>query len=111
MSSPILKSIRYDEIIVGYTNWWLKARFRSVFSSGKIVRTVSGTRRSGIGSIFDLDLTLKKSCMRCQDLKNYKNEDVGATRSISLTGADCERFLFMSSAGLGGESCLDSRRL
>ena len=72
MSSPILKSIRYDEIIVGYTNWWLEARFRSVFSSGKIVRTVSGTRRSGIESIFDLDVTLKKSCMRCQDLKNYK---------------------------------------
>ena len=72
MASPILKNIRYDEIIVGYTNWWLKTRFRSVFSSGKIVRTVSGTRRSGIESIFDLDLTLKKSCMRCQDLKNYK---------------------------------------
>ena len=59
MSSPILKSIRYDEIIVGYTNWWLKARFRSVFSSGKIVRTVSGTRRSGIESIFNLDVILK----------------------------------------------------
>ena len=59
MSSPILKSIRYDEIIVGYTNWWLKARFRSISSSRKIVRTVLGTRRSEIITIQDLEETLK----------------------------------------------------
>ena len=59
MASPILKSIRYDEIIVGYTKWWLKARFRSISSSRKIVRTVLGTRRSEILTIQDLGVILK----------------------------------------------------
>ena len=59
-------------LVLVFKNWWLKTWFRSDFSSGKIVRTVSGIRRSGIESIFDLDVTLKKSCMLCQDLKNYK---------------------------------------
>ena len=55
----ILQSIQYDEILVGYTNRWLKARFRSISSSRKIVRTVLGTRRSEIITIQDLEETLK----------------------------------------------------
>ena len=57
----IWKSIRYDEIPVGYTNWWLKARFRSISSSRKMVRTMSGTRRSETATICDLKTTLKNT--------------------------------------------------